>query len=180
MHAIVFFDPGHFHGALTLREPHPLVHEQITVYANGTGRGRELTEFLTLIEAFNRRPEHPTAWKTVVRTSDDPLAQLLRERAGDVAILAGRNDRKMTVARRLHDAGIHVLADKPWLTSPTTLADVRHVLSGGARVMEMMTSRHASTATVANRLVGERDVFGEFSRGGAGPAIRLLSVHHLE
>ena len=115
-----------------------------------------------------------------MRTSDDPLALLLKERAGDVAILAGRNDRKMAVARRLHDAGIHVLADKPWLTSPSTLADVRHVLSGGARVMEMMTSRHAGTATVANRLVGEREIFGEFPRGDRGPAIVLVSVHHLE
>src|SRR5262245_3159049 len=134
-HALVFIDPGHFHAALTLRERHPLVHEQITVYASGAGR--ELTEFLALIEAFNRRPERPTAWKTVVRTSDDALAQCVKERTGDVAILAGRNDRKMAVARRLHDAGIHVLADKPWLTSPTALADVRHVLSGGARAMEI-------------------------------------------
>jgi predicted dehydrogenase len=180
MRALVFIDPGHFHAALTLRERNPLVHDQITVYASGTGSGRELTEFSTLIESFNRRPERPTAWKTVVRTSDDPLAHLLKERAGDVAILAGRNDRKMAVARRLHDAGIHVLADKPWLTSPATLADVRHVLSGGgARVMEMMTSRHARTATIANRLVGERDVFGEFARG-TEPAITLVSVHHLE
>src|SRR5262249_42289285 len=113
MHALVFVDPGHFHAALTLRERHPLVHEQITVYASEAGGGREPTEFLTLIEAFNRRPERPTAWKTVVRASDDPLAQAVKEQAGDVAILAGRNDRKMGVARRLHDAGIHVLADKP-------------------------------------------------------------------
>src|SRR5262249_49706967 len=112
MHALVFVDPGHFHAALTLRERHPLVHEQITVYANGPG-AREPTEFLTRSEAFNRRAERPTAWKPVVRTSDDPLAQCLKERAGDVAILAGRNDRKMDMARRLHDAGIHVLADKP-------------------------------------------------------------------
>jgi predicted dehydrogenase len=180
MHALVFVDPGHFHAALTLRERQPLVHEQITVYASERDGGRELAEFLRLIEAFNGRSERPTAWKTVVRTSDDPVVQLLKERAGDVAILAGRNDGKMAIARRLHDAGIHVLADKPWLTSPAVLADVRHVLSGGARVMEMMTSRHASTATLANRLVGERDVVGELVRGVGGPAIDLVSVHHLE
>ena len=181
MHTLVFLDPGHFHAALTLRERHPLVHDQITVYAGaaeGPGGGRELDEFLKLIEAFNRRPERPTAWETLVRTSDDPLAQLLKDRPADVAILAGRNDRKMTLARRLHDAGIHVLADKPWLTRPATLSDVRHLLSGGARAMEMMSGRHASTAGVANRLVGEREIFGEFARGDA--AITLASVHHLE
>src|SRR5258705_8336193 len=86
----------------------------------------------------------------------------------------------MALARRLHDAGFHVLADKPWLTSASGLGDVRHVLSGGARVMEMRTGRHASTASVANRLVGERSILGEFVTGDAGPAISLTSVHHLE
>ena len=95
-------------------------------------------------------------------------------------ILAGKNDRKMALARRLHDAGFHVLADKPWITSVAGLGDVRHVLSGGARAMEMMTGRHAGTASVANRLVGERTIFGEFVAGADGPAISLTSVHHLE
>jgi predicted dehydrogenase len=44
--------------------------------------------------------------------------------------------------------------------------------------MEIMTSRHASTASIANRVVGEREIFGEFAPGE--PAIRLVSVHHLE
>ena len=146
----------------------------------GLAGGPELAEFLTLVEAFNRRPERPTRWQTVVRTDADPLARLLKDRPGDVAILAGRNDRKMALARQLHDAGLHVLADKPWLTSAAALPDVRHVLSGGARVMEMMTGRHAATASVANRLVGERDIFGAFATGDDAPAIRLASVHHLE
>ena len=179
MHTLIFLDPGHFHAALTLRERHPLVRDEIVVYAPPAG-GPELPEFLTLVEAFNRRPERPTRWQTVVRTDADPLARLLKDRPGDVAILAGRNDRKMALARQLHDAGLHVLADKPWLTSATALPDVRHVLSGGARVMEMMTGRHAATSSVANRLVGDRDIFGAFATDDDAPAIRLASVHHLE
>jgi predicted dehydrogenase len=182
MHTLVFLDPGHFHAALTLRERHPLVRDEIVVYAPTAEHagGAELAEFLTLVEAFNGRRERPTRWQPVVRTDADPLGRLVKDRPGDVAILAGRNDRKMALARRLHDAGLHVLADKPWLTSAEALPDVRHVLSGGARVMEMMTGRHASTSSVANRLVGDRDIFGEFATGDAAPAIRLASVHHLE
>jgi len=182
VHRLVFLDPGHFHAALTLRERHQLVSDEIAVYAppQGAADGREVSEFLTLVESFNRRSQRPTAWRTAVRTSDDPLALLLKDRPGDVVILAGKNDRKMALARRLHDAGFHVLADKPWLTSAARLPDVRHVLGGGARAMEMMTSRHASTSSVANRLVGERDIFGDFSTGAGGPAIDLASVHHLE
>jgi predicted dehydrogenase len=72
-----------------------------------------------------------------------------------------------------------VLADKPWITTAAAVADVRHVLGGGARVMEMMTGRHASAARLAERLVREPEVFGAFATGG-DPAIRLASVHHLE
>src|SRR4030095_13934727 len=46
--------------------------------------------------------------------------------------------------------------------------------------MERMAGRDASTSSVANRLVGDRDIFGEFATGDAAPAIRLASVHHLE
>jgi predicted dehydrogenase len=143
-------------------------------------RGGELGEFLGLVEAFNRRAERPTRWRAEVRTSDDPLGLLLRERSGEVVILAGRNDSKMALTRRLHDAGLHVLADKPWMTRAAALADVRHVLGGGARVMEMMTGRHAGTSIVAERLVREPEIFGELQADEDGPAIRLASVHHLE
>ena len=178
-----FSTPDTFHAALTLRERHPLVRDEIVVYApTGPAGARgtpETVEFLDLVEAFNRRSQHPTSWQVVVRTADDPLARLLTERPGDVVILAGRNDRKMALMRALHDAGLHVLADKPWLTRAAALSDVRHVLGGGARVMEMMTGRHAGTAKVAERLLREPDVFGKLDTSD-GPAIRLASVHHLE
>jgi predicted dehydrogenase len=178
----MFLEPGHFHAALTLRERHPLVRDEVVVYvpySPDDPRGGEVAEFLALVEAFNKRAEGPTAWRPDVRIGDDPLGRLLRERPGDVAVLAGRNDRKIAWARRLHDAGIHVLADKPWITRPQAIDDVRHVLSGGARVMEIMTGHHAPGSIVAERLVREPDVFGEF-RADGGPAIRLISVHHLE
>jgi predicted dehydrogenase len=186
MHTLMFLEPGHFHAALTLRERHPLVGDEVFVYTEteaepGTaGGGREVAEFLGLIEAFNHRPQRPTRWRPVVRAGPDPLTRLLKDRPGDVVILAGRNDRKMALVRRLHDSGLHVLADKPWVTSAATLVDVRYVLKGGARVMEMMTGRHATTSTVAERLVREPSIFGTFDTGGDEAAIRLTSVHHLE
>ncbi len=182
MHTLMVLDPGHFHAALTLRERHPRVSDEVVVYVPdgpGDGGGRAAAEFLDLLTAFNQRAQRPTQWRVVVRAGPEPLARLLAERLGDVVILAGRNDRKMALVRRLHDAGLHVLADKPWMTTAAALADVRHVLGGGARVMEMMTGRHATTSRLAERLVGEPEIFGGFDEG-EGPAIRLASVHHLE
>jgi predicted dehydrogenase len=54
------------------------------------------------------------------------------------------------------------------------------VLSDSPRVMEMMTGRHAPASAVAERLVSEPEVFGDFDTAGAEPPIRLASVHHLE
>ena len=177
MHTLMFLDPGHFHAALTLRERHPLVGDEIVVYAPA---GPELDEFLRLVDAFNRRPERPTRWRATVRAGDRSLERLLDERPGNVVILAGKNDRKIAMARRLHDAGLHVLADKPWIVEPEALADVRHVLSGGEVSMEIMTGRHEITSILAERLVREPEVFGQFETGNGEPAIRLASVHHLE
>ena len=98
MHTLAFLDPGHFHAALTLRERHPRVSDEIFVYAPA---GPELDDFLALIDAFNRRPDYPTAWRPAVRAGGGSLERLLADRPGDVVILAGRNDRKMALRKRL-------------------------------------------------------------------------------
>ena len=69
MHALLFLDPGHFHAALTLRVPQARTADEVFVYAR---EGAELRDFLALVERFNRRSPHPTRWRLVVTTSDDP------------------------------------------------------------------------------------------------------------
>ena len=178
MHTLAFLDPGHFHAALTLRERHPRVSDEIHVYAPP---GPEVDDFLALIDAFNHRAERPTAWSPVVRAGESSLDRLLADRPGDVVVLAGRNDRKIALMRRLHDAGFHVLADKPWLAGPGGLDDVRHILAGGPLAVEIMTGRHEMTSILTRKLVGDREVFGDFvSVGAAVPAIEIASAHHLE
>ncbi len=132
------------------------------------------------MEAFNRRPEEPTSWRPIVHTSDRPLDHLIAERRGHLAILAGKNDRKMAAMRRLHDAGFHVLADKPWMADLSGLDDLRHTLASGPLAVEMMTGRHDMMSILTRRLVRERDVFGDFHVDSGQPAIEISGVHHLE
>jgi hypothetical protein len=66
VHTLLFLEPGHFHAALTLRARPPGVRDELFVYATA---GRELDDFLALVEAFNRRAEEPTAWRPTVRAS---------------------------------------------------------------------------------------------------------------
>src|SRR4029453_2006834 len=115
MHTLLFLDPGHFHAALTLRVQQARAANEIFVYAR---EGAELRDFLALVDRFNRRTPGAKGWRPVVTTSDDPLGRLIDERRGDVVVLAGKNGGKARTVRRLHDAGFHVLADKPWLRGP--------------------------------------------------------------
>jgi len=177
LHTLTFLEPGHFHATLTLGERHPRVRDEIFIY---TQPGPDLDDFLALVEAFNRRAEQPTSWRPVVRTGDLPPERLIAERPGEVVILAGKNDRKMAMMRRLHDAGFHVLADKPWLAGPGGLEDLRHTLSGGPFAVEMMTGRHDLTSILTAKLVGEPAVFGDFDTAPDEPTIRISGVHHLE
>jgi len=175
MHTLLFLEPGHFHAALTLRVANPRVGDDVFVYARD---GAELRDFLALVERFNQRVEQPTAWRPRVTTSDDPLARLIEERPGDIVVLAGRNGGKARTIRRLHAAGLHVLADKPWLVEPEDLAHLRASLAGWPLVMEIMTGRHDTHARVCQALVGVREVFGDFR--AQAPALDQQSVHHLE
>lgn len=171
-HRLLFLDPGHFHAALTLRAPHPRVADEIVVYAP---EGAERRDFLALVARFNERG---TGWRVDVAGGGDPLARLVDERRGDVVVLAGRNAGKARTIARLHAAGFHVLADKPWLVEPEDLADVQASLAGWPLAAEIMTGRHDVAARLLKRLVDAPDVFGAFR--AAPPAIEMDSVHHLE
>jgi predicted dehydrogenase len=174
-HTLLFLEPGHFHAALTLRVPQARAADEVFVYAR---EGAELRDFLALVERFNRRSPEPTRWRPVVTTSGEPLTRLIEERRGDVVVLAGRNGGKARTMRRLHDAGFHVLADKPWLVEPADLEHVRASLEGWPLAAEIMTGRHDAAAGMVKRLVGAPAIFGDFR--DAGPAIDQESVHHLE
>jgi predicted dehydrogenase len=176
VHTLAFLEPGHFHATLTLREPSPRVSPEVFVYATA---GPELDDFLALVDRFNRRAERPTRWQPRLRIVDDPLAGLVAERPGDLVVLAGRNGGKARVIRRLHDAGLHVLADKPWLVEPGDLADIRASLAVWPIAREMMTGRRDAVGRLVKRLVGDPDLFGGFARTPA-PAIEQESVHHFE
>ena len=156
-HRLLFLSPGHFHAALTLRAPNPRVADDIVVYAPD---GPERRDFLALVDRMSRT--RPRPWTVDVVTAADALDALIAERRGDVVVLAGRNGGKARTMRRLHDAGFHVLADKPWLVRAADLDDVRASLAGPPLAAEIMTGRHDAGVQLLGQLVDDRAVFGGF------------------
>src|SRR5215203_4177608 len=111
-------DPGHFHAALVQKEMYPGVAPRVDVYAP---LGPDLYEHLKRIDAFNRRAPSPTRWEVDVHASPDAFDMMLRERPGNVVVFSGRNGAKIARVAASVEAGLNVLADKPWILKSADL-----------------------------------------------------------
>ena len=119
MYTLLFLEPGHFHAALTLREKIP----GSTPPPSLRGPGLERESFIALVHSFNARDEQPTNWSIRVHEPSDPERALIEERAGRrcpcwAEPAQARHHRPPACA------GLHVLADKPWLTDSAALPNL--------------------------------------------------------
>lgn len=177
MHHLLFYDPGHFHAALTLRENNPRIAPDIHVYAEP---GPQRDAFTRLIESFNRRGQHPTQWRLHFHEGENLLERLIEDKQGDCVVLAGRNRDKLQTIARLTEAGFHVLADKPWLTDKSQLAYLTQATGGHWLAMDLMTIRHEILARLCHQVVRTDALFGGFRDAGpAETSIEVASIHHL-
>lgn len=174
-YTLMVLDPGHFHAALPLRTRHPLLAEDVHVFApDGPG----LERFLAMVDRFNARSDAPTAWRLHVHRSDDPLAALLATRPGEVAVLAGRNQGKLARISALVRAGIHVLADKPWVVAPADAGHLAVLADAPAHAADLMTERHEPGAALFAELARSPAVTGG-ADASRGPVLVKQTVHHL-
>lgn len=176
MHTILFLEPGHFHAALTLRTANPRIDPTIHLYARP---GPDRDAFMALVRSFNARDDQPTGWNVRTHEAADPERALIEERRGDIVVLAGRNQPKLGTIARLHAAGLHVLADKPWLTEGTALPDLEQATAGWPLAMDIMTFRHEAIARLTQKIATDPQLVGALEGHADEPAIDIQSVHHL-
>ena len=178
---LIVADPGHFHAALVQKEMYPGVSPRVAVYAP---LATDLTEHLNRIARFNLRPASPTAWELDIHTSPDFLARMIAVRPGNIVVLSGRNQGKIALIRASLDAGLHVLADKPWIIRPEDLPALEAALAAAAsqRVVayDIMTERYEITSILQRELVNDPATFGDPVPGTeAEPGVFMESVHHI-
>ncbi len=178
---LMTLDPGHFHAALIQKEMYPGVAPRVDVYAP---QGWDLDEHLKRVAAYNKRADQPTTWQMEVHTGDYFVDRMLKERPGNAVIMSGRNRPKIDRITRSVDAGLHVLADQPWLLASTEMPKLAAVLAAadakGVIAYDIMTERFEITTILQRALVNERAVFGEIIKGTAQePGVYMESVHHL-
>ena len=175
-HTLMVLTPGHFHAALPFKTAIPGVSQDLFVYGY---EGAETEQFVRWIESFNARAECPTAWRLHLCVSEKPMECLLRERPGDVALVAGQNHSKAETIRALAEHGIHVLADKPMSINSEGAREVGCALScAGVHVRDMMTCRFDPRWLLLLSLVKADGVFGGFDTDKP-EALTIESLHFL-
>ena len=175
-HTLVVVSPGHFHAGLTLRKRHPLLSDEVYVYAED---GPELREFLHLVDSFNKREADPTSWGLHLYRGPDYLDALLQQPPGDIAMVTGKNNAKLSTMHRLHQAGLHVLGDKTWLIDASQLDLLDAITASPPLAMDIMTERFEVATRLQVALSQHSEIFGGFRDDGSEPAVYLKSVHHL-
>lgn len=178
---LVTLDPGHFHAALFQREMLPGIAEEAFVYAP---LGSDLTAHLNRVSQFNLREDNPTHWRLRVCAGPDFQEKMLQERPGQIVVMSGRNRGKIDRLLGCVNAGLNVLADKPWIIEPEDLAkleaaldtaDAKHVIAYDA-----MTQRFEITCLLQRAFVGDTEVFGKPVAGSREePAVSIESLHYL-
>jgi predicted dehydrogenase len=178
---IITLDPGHFHAALVQKEMYPGVSPKVQVYAP---LGFDLTEHLNRISRYNLRRDNPTEWELEIHTGPDFLERMLREKAGNVVVISGRNQDKIQKIKASVDAGMSVLVDKPWIISPGDFSKLESTLDAAEKnrviAYDIMTERYEITTMLQKELLHTPDIFGELTRGNESePAVYFESVHHI-
>ncbi len=178
---IMTLNPGHFHAALVQKDMIRQVDPTVSIFSPG---GTDLELHINRIENFNNREESPTNWVLDIYTGEDYFDEMLRQRPGNVMVVAGNNRSKTDYILQAVNEGINVLSDKPmaidsggWvkLQEAFKLADQRGVL-----LYDIMTERYEVTSRVQRILSQNRELFGELRTGSPeNPAVVKESIHHL-
>ena len=177
---LITLDPGHFHAGLVQKIMYPQVNPVVHVYAPA---GPDLDQHLKRIESFNTRADQPTRWEEKVYTGPDCLQRMLKDRAGNVVVLAGNNARKTDYINRCVSAGFNVLADKPMAITPANFDLLRQAFERAAAnkvlLYDIMTERYEICSMLQRELARMPQLFGTLQKGTPEkPAVVIESVHH--
>jgi len=177
---LITLDPGHFHAGLVQKSMYPQVSPVVHVYAPA---GADLQEHLKRIDAFNSRADQPTHWEEKVYAGPDFLERMLKDRAGNVVVLAGNDARKTEYINRSVSAGFNVLADKPMAITPADFDLLRKAFTRAAAhkvlLYDIMTERYEITSILQRELARMPELFGRLEPGTPDqPAVVIESVHH--
>src|SRR5258706_4568532 len=177
---LITLDPGHFNAALIQTSMVPMVDSTVYVYAPD---GPDVREHLNRIKAYNNRAGTPTHWNEQVYLGQDFLEKMLNDKAGNVVVISGNNQKKTEYIKKAVASGFHVLADKPMAINKANFETLLSVFEEAKRnkvlLYDIMTERYEITNALQRELSMLPELFGTLEKGTAdAPAVTKESVHH--
>jgi predicted dehydrogenase len=178
---LITLDPGHFHAALVQKSMYPQVDSTVYVYAK---TGNDLQMHLDKVRTYNSSASNPTAWKEMIYEGDDYLSRMLKEKKGNVVVLAGNNRLKTDYILSSVKAGLHVFADKPMAIDEKGFEKLKQAFAiakqNKVQLYDIMTERYEITTILQRAFSLEPSLFGTLQKGSlAEPAVTKESVHHI-
>ncbi len=177
---LITLDPGHFHAALIQKSMYPVVDSTVYVYA---ADGPDVQGHLNRIKTYNSRPEEPTRWNEQVYLGPDFLEKMIRDKAGNVVVISGNNQKKTEYIKESITAGFHVLADKPMAINKANFDTLRSAFdeakTNKVLLYDIMTERYEITNMLQRALSMLPELFGTLEKGTPdNPAVTKESVHY--
>lgn len=177
---LIVVEPGHFHASLVQKSTYEDVDSTVHVYASD---GPDVNAYLASIERYNKREESPTNWNEVVYKGDDFFQKAIADKAGNLVILAGNNQKKTDFIKQSVEAGLNVLADKPMAINTEGFEKLKQAFATAKEknvlLYDIMTERYEITNALQRDLAQSEVIFGELQKGTAkDPSVVKESVHH--
>jgi len=177
---LITLDPGHFHAALVQKNMYDQISPEVYVYAPS---GSDVGEHMKKIEGYNARPEKPTAWKEKIYYGPDYLEKMLKDKPGNVVVIAGNNRIKTDYIKKSVEAGLNVLSDKPMVISPDKFSELEKAfkIAQEKKVLlyDIMTERYEITTMLQKELAHSPAIFGQMKTGTPEkPAVEMKSIHY--
>jgi predicted dehydrogenase len=177
---IIQLDPTHSHAAAVQNEPIRQIDTNVFVYCPEKS---ELSEYFLQINSFNTRKNNPTRWNEVVYSGKDFLEKMVREKKGNVVVLAGNNRIKIDYIEQSINAGMNVFSDKPMVIEIAGFERLKNAYEKagqkGVLMFDMMTERYNLINVIQRSLMQDTLFFGKIQKGTReNPAIMESSVHH--
>ena len=118
-----------------------------------------------------------------IYAGSDFLEQMVADKAGNVVVISGNNNKKTDYIMESIKAGFNVLSDKPMVISPEKypLLEEAFALAAekGILLYDVMTERYEITTQLQKKLSQSESIFGKLLEGSPdNPSITKVSVHH--
>jgi predicted dehydrogenase len=135
------------------------------------------------VSGYNNRKDNPTQWEEKVYTGEDFFQKMLKEKKGNLVILAGNNQLKTDYILSAVKNGLNVLSDKPMAIDQAGFEKLKEAFETAKKnkvqLYDIMTERFEITTQLQRAFSMDPTVFGTLDKGSqTDPAVTKISVHH--